>query len=123
MTKILSLFFCLLLSFQVTFASEGVPSFDNHDDWLLTNDKVQITNLYPNPAVDYIAFRYHLLNPQAKVKIIVRNILGSEIEHYDLSNQAQQLKIDTENYKAGMYYFTISIDGKHEVTKKFLVKK
>ena len=128
MTKILPFLLFVLLSFQVVAFSEDPieefqSSFISNDEWLLANDRVRISNVYPNPAVDYVSFRYELQDHQAKVQVIIRNILGSEVEHYVLSSHQRNLVINTESYKAGMYYFTISIDGKHEVTKKFIIKK
>ncbi len=95
----------------------------NFDDVLFQNEQITISTLYPNPAVSVATFKYNLHSPNAKAKIIVRSILGQVVGEYNLDAQQQTLKIEVENFVSGMYFYTLSVDEKNLVTKKFLVKK
>lgn len=93
------------------------------DDKLYTNEQIEITNLYPNPANDVVKFNYVISDANAKVKITIRNVLGSIIKEEELSHNMRELEIAVHEYSAGMYFYTLSINNKSIITKKFLVKK
>ena len=93
------------------------------DDKLFINDQIDISNLYPNPANDVVKFNYVLSDVNAKVKITIRNVLGSIVSEDELSAEARHLEINVHEYSAGMYFYTLSINNKSIITKKFLVKR
>jgi len=93
------------------------------DDKLYANSQIEISNIYPNPANDIVKFSYTLLEPTLKAKITIRNVLGSVIAEEELSHETKQLDIHINEYTAGMYFYTLSINGKSVITKKFLVKR
>lgn len=117
----ISFFFSLFLLFCSSVDARQTSS--NLDDVLFNNDQITISALYPNPAVSVATFKYSLHNPNAKAKIIVRSILGQVVGEYNLDAQQQTLKIEVESFVSGMYFYTLSVDEKHLVTRKFLVKK
>lgn len=85
-------------------------------------DKIEISEAYPNPATHYIQFDYRLTDKMSKGKITVYNLLGSAIKEYRLNNYDNRLQIPVDNLKAGIYFYTISINNKSLITKKFVVK-
>ncbi len=93
------------------------------DDKLYTSTQMEISNIYPNPAHDVVKFSYTLLEPTLKAKITIRNVLGSVIAEEELSHEMRQLDIQVNEYAAGMYFYTLSINSKSVITKKFLVKR
>lgn len=93
------------------------------DDKLYANEQIEITNLYPNPANDVVKFNYIISDANAKVKITIRNVLGSVVKEEELSHNMRELEIAVHEYSAGMYFYTLSINNKSIITKKFLVKK
>ncbi len=101
----------------------SVDARQTSSDVLFQNDQITLSALYPNPAVSFATFKYSLHDPNAKAKIIVRSILGQIVGEYNLDAQHQTLKIEVENFVSGMYFYTLSVDEKSLVTKKFLVKK
>ncbi len=117
----ISLFLSLFLLFGSSVEARQTGS--NLDDVLFQNEQITISNLYPNPAVSSATFKYSLHSPSTKAKVIVRSILGQVVGEYNLDAQQQTLKIEVENLVSGMYFYTLSVDEKNLVTKKFLVKK
>jgi hypothetical protein len=93
------------------------------DDKLFVNEQIDISNIYPNPANDLVKFNYHIIDTSAKVKITIRNVLGSIVKEEELSPQAHQLEIAVNEYSAGIYFYTLSINNKSIITKKFLVRR
>lgn len=85
-------------------------------------NKIEISEAYPNPAVHYIQFDYRMMDRTAEGKITVYNLLGSVIGNYKLNNYDNRIQIPVDNLKAGIYFYTISLNNKSLITKKFVVK-
>lgn len=85
-------------------------------------DKIEISEAYPNPAAHFIQFDYRITDRMSEGKITVYNLLGSVIGSYRLNNYDNRLQIPVDNLKAGIYFYTISINNKSLITKKFVVK-
>lgn len=101
----------------------AVNAVSDSDDKLYSSTQMEISNIYPNPAHDVVKFSYTLLEPTLKAKITIRNVLGSVIAEEELSHETRQLDIQVNEYSAGMYFYTLSINSKSVITKKFLVKR
>jgi hypothetical protein len=93
------------------------------DDKLYANEQIEISNLYPNPANDVVKFNYVISDANAKVKITIRNVLGSVVKEEELSHHSRELEIDVHEYASGMYFYSLSINNRSMITKKFLVKR
>jgi hypothetical protein len=112
MTKhILILFFVSFLGVSSSFGSQmplrPAPSYDEvlvSDEKLFANEQIEISNLFPNPANDVVKFNYVLSDANAKVKITIRNVLGSILKEEELSSETRQLEISVHEYSAGMYF-------------------
>ena len=95
---------------------------DKQDPSMLFRDNVvEVSNLYPNPATSVINFDYHIKQPSAHTMIVIRNILGSKIGEYTIRAKQRVLSISIEKFKAGLYFYTLSVGGKNVVTKKFMI--
>jgi hypothetical protein len=93
------------------------------DDKLFANDQIDVSNIYPNPANDVVNLNYVILSPDIKAKITIRNVLGSVIAETELLPHVKQVSIQMNEYAAGLYFYTLSINNKSVITKKFLVKR
>ena len=93
------------------------------DDKLFSNDQIEISNLYPNPATDRVYFNYVFADAVVTAKITIRNVLGSVIEEKELLHGANKLEINIQQYVAGMYFYSLSINQKSVMTKRFMVKR
>jgi hypothetical protein len=85
-------------------------------------DKIEISEAYPNPATHYIQFDYRLTDRMSEGKVTVYNLLGSMVGEHRLNKYDNRIQIPVDNLKAGIYFYTISINNKSLITKKFIVK-
>lgn len=88
----------------------------------VTNEKIEISEAYPNPASHIIKFDYRLPNSFSEGKITIYNLLGSIVGEYKLDGYNNQIQISVDSFKTGMYFYTISLNNKSLITKKFMVK-
>jgi hypothetical protein len=90
------------------------------DDVLFTSDKISVKKIYPNPASAMAYLDYRMIE-DIQAKITVRNLLGKVIKEYDLEPNERQIKIPTMKFEAGIYFYTLSINGKALKAKKLVV--
>jgi hypothetical protein len=90
------------------------------DDVLYEDNKLKVTKIYPNPANEAAYIDYQV-NETTKAKIIIRNILGRVVDEFDLSKVNNQIKINTSSWESGVYFYTLSINGKPQKAKKLIV--
>ena len=114
----LKFFITLLLSVSTTLAIGN-----NEPDKLWESDELYVSNIYPNPAVNSITLDYRILTNTTHATIVFRNVLGSEMGIFNLTQRETSLTIQLENFSSGVYFYTLSVDGKDLVTKKFMVSK
>ncbi len=91
-------------------------------DVLFSNEKISISNVYPNPASAYASIDYQLARNTDKAKIVLCNVLGNVVGEYTLILDAKTLHISTLELNSGVYFYTLSVDGKSLVTRKLIIK-
>lgn len=106
---------CTTLNFQIE-SSGG-------NDVLFFNEDINISNIYPNPINEVALFDYSIKSSTIKSKIILHNVLGSIVGEYSLNEFENKLKIYTQSFKPGVYFYTLSIDNQNLITKKFVIKR
>ena len=86
-------------------------------------EQLQSIKLMPNPASDYTVLSFDIEN-NSKADIMLYDSKGQLIRiiknDYSLSNGAQQVKIDTQNLRAGIYFVGIQ-SGDKRWFKKLIV--
>ncbi len=82
---------------------------------------IKVNKIYPNPASDYAYIDYQI-SESIKAKITVRNLLGRIVGEYDLSKQENQIKMNVSDLESGVYFYTLSINGKSIKAKKLIVE-
>ncbi|MFP4024395.1 MAG: T9SS type A sorting domain-containing protein [Thiohalospira sp.] len=118
---ILSLFIAGL-----SFAQEG----ENQDNYY-SNDSQKDTSkidlfdlqklkLYPNPVSDFLFVDYDIVYVK-EAKLIIYNSIGATVYSKKLHEKQDQLKIQVSEFKNGLYFCSLQIDGKLLNTKKILV--
>ncbi len=107
------------LSITLSFLINPHASGDN----LYANDYIVISNLYPNPATEFVAFDYKLSSTAPEAKITIRNVLGSEVKSHELSIWDTKTRFPIGDLKPGVYFYTLSMDEQNLVTRKFMVKR
>lgn len=110
----------LILSLEVI-SQENNGQFQK--EGFYKNSFVEIKNIYPNPASSVAILNYSITDPDKEVKIVLHDLLGSINKDYPLNPYEKSLKIDLQDMKEGVYFYTLKTDGETPVTKKLIVKK
>ncbi len=84
---------------------------------------ITIHDIYPNPVVDQASIDYRIYNEMLKAKLVIHNILGSPVGHYDLSAFETKVKIQSEELTSGVYFYTVYLDNVGVLTRKLVVRK
>ena len=99
-----------------------LEEFISSEDRLFSNDKLTVSNIYPNPADDHADIDY-LISPQiGEVKITFYSVLGSEMKEEILDKDQRKVRVYTREWNSGIYLYQLSSEGKSLVTKKLLVR-
>ncbi|AFK01968.1 hypothetical protein Emtol_0817 [Emticicia oligotrophica DSM 17448] len=92
------------------------------NDKLFFNDKLSVSNIYPNPANDYATIDYVITGNVNDASMAFYNLLGHEVANYELDKFDRRLKVQTANWESGIYLYQLVVDGKKVATKKLLVR-
>lgn len=99
-----------------------LEEFISSEDRLFSNDKLTVSNIYPNPADDHADIDY-LISPQiGEVKVAFYNVLGNEMKEEILDKDQRKVRVSTREWSNGIYLYQLSSEGKSLVTKKLLVR-
>lgn len=104
-----------------------VPLPDNDErlpyEKLFENERISISTAYPNPASGFTNFDYQLSDKAKDARITLSDVFGSVIQEHKLSAQENKLKVNTSLLASGVYFYTLSLDGKMIITKKLIVRQ
>ena len=92
------------------------------EDRLFANDKITVSNIYPNPSTEYAEIDYSVSGNFTEAKIVIYNMLGSTVNEHELDRSERKVKISTRDMANGIYFYQLSLDGKKVATKKLLVR-
>lgn len=90
---------------------------------LFVSDDLQLDEIYPNPVTEFAIINYQLKNVDVEAKIVLHNVLGSIMDEYDLLPYENKLKITTDRFNPGVYFYTLYIDGDGVTTHKLVIRK
>lgn len=82
--------------------------------------EMQKLKLYPNPTSNYLFIDYDIIYIK-EAKLQIYNSIGAVIYSKLLEDKQDNIKILVSDYKNGLYFCSLQIDGKLINTKKFLV--
>lgn len=106
-------------AFELAFTVEERPLKNN----IFSSRFITIHDVYPNPVSDFAFIDYRLLNDKVKAKIIIHNILGSELSEYELPYYETNVKLSAEEFTPGIYFYTLYLDKEGVMTRKLIVKR
>ena len=89
---------------------------------LFSNDKITISNIYPNPANEIAMVDYVISPNVTEAKLVFYNVLGSPVNNYVLDKTERKMSIRTSEYDNGIYFYQLYVDGKTLATKKLLIR-
>lgn len=89
---------------------------------LFANERLWVSNVYPNPADDVTEVDYQISGPVGEAKLILLNVLGAPVGEYGLDRGDRKVRIVTRDFATGYYLYQLSVDGKKVATKRLLVR-
>ncbi len=99
-----------------------LDEFISSEDRLFANDKLIVSNIYPNPADDFANIDYAMSSQTGETKITFYNVLGNEMKEEILDKDQKKVRVSTREWNNGIYLYQLSSEGKSLVTKKLLVR-
>jgi hypothetical protein len=100
----------------------SVETAPHSEEQLYSSDKITISNIYPNPANDVAELDYTMSSNLREARLIIYNVLGSQMNEIPLSRTERKIRVDTREMPTGLYFYQLSVDGKKVATKKMLVR-
>ena len=91
--------------------------------FMFNSNSISLSDIYPNPVSDIAYINYIIYNEEVEAKLVFHNVLGSGVGEYMLNPVEQELKINTTEFKPGVYFYTLHVDNEVKVTKKLIIKK
>nr|WP_295933428.1 T9SS type A sorting domain-containing protein [uncultured Dyadobacter sp.] len=92
------------------------------EELLFVNDKISVSNVYPNPASEYAELDFSISTGLRDAKLTFYNVLGSQMAEFTLNKNDRKLRVNTRDMPTGLYFYQLSVDGKKVATKKMLVR-
>lgn len=85
--------------------------------------RAEISNAYPNPAVNMTYVDYKIPQNVAGAYIKINSLLGSTVAEIPLTSGQGKAPIDISNFKDGVYFYSLIINNSATQTRKFVVKR
>jgi hypothetical protein len=89
---------------------------------IYTSKYIKLYDVYPNPVSEYAFVDYKILSNKTKARIVIHNVLGNTHGEYALPVSESKIKIHTEAFNAGIYFYTLYVDNEGILTRKLIVK-
>lgn len=99
----------------------GVVPEAKADDFLFSNDKITVSNAYPNPADESTEIDYQFTSP-GDARLTMLSVLGTPVGEFTLEQGDRKLRINTRSLSTGYYLYQLSVDGRKVATKRLLVR-
>ncbi|HAF30330.1 MAG TPA: hypothetical protein DCG75_14910 [Bacteroidales bacterium] len=93
---------------------------EQNDSTKINLYEMQKLKLYPNPASTYLFIEYDVIYVK-EAKIEIYNSIGSVIYNKILEEKQDNFKISVSDFKNGLYFCSLQVDGKLINTKKILI--
>ncbi len=115
--------------FDMNNVNDSVSVIVNYDCSLgssvqeIKNDKIVFSNAYPNPANSYTSFSYTF--PPASAyshQFVIRDLLGNMVYESEITDQTGIIKVYTNSFSNGVYFYSLLVDGQAYFTRKLIVK-
>jgi trimeric autotransporter adhesin len=85
-------------------------------------DKVELKAARPNPAKGQVQIDYYLPASATKGVLALFDVSGKRLQTHSIDATGEgSLLLDTKNLAAGVYIYTLQVDGKETVSQKMVV--
>jgi len=90
---------------------------------LFQSKEITIQDVYPNPVQDQAFIEYRIHDENVKAKLVMHNILGKQLNEIDLPTSETRIKLQTEDFISGIYFYTLYLDNNGVLTRKLIIRK
>lgn len=80
-----------------------------------------ISGAYPNPADKYTYINYSLTALDNTAKVVIHDMMGSEVANIPVTEKEGKLRIDTYSFPAGVYFYSFILNNRIYNTRKLVV--
>jgi hypothetical protein len=102
----------LTLDFTYIFTPVGIPE--------VNAPKFTLASANPNPANNLTAISYNFAKGK-NAQLVFHNLLGTIVKEIKLNDNQSTVFIPTAEFTAGIYIYSLLIDGKSAASKKLVV--
>lgn len=89
---------------------------------VFSNEKITVSGVFPNPAFATATLEYEITGEMKETKFTLSNVLGSAVAEYKLSRESRKLQFAVTDFAPGIYFYTLSADGKSLFTRKLIIR-
>ncbi len=83
--------------------------------------KNTLVNAFPDPSDNASLINYTLAKDAKTAKINIMNMIGNKVAEYQIDTKDSKFNIPTKNLNAGIYFYSLEVDGRVTSTKKLMV--
>lgn len=88
-----------------------------------TNNKISVSNPYPNPAKSQTSFNYQLPANATNASIKIHNLLGSVVKDVQLTGQSGKVNVNVNDLNDGVYFYSVVVNNETYETKRLIVSR
>ena len=81
----------------------------------------ELSSPYPNPAKSFTSIEYQLPIAIQQAEIKVYNLIGKEVIRHKITDPSGKLRINTDNFKPGIYLIYLVVANKSVTSRKLIV--
>lgn len=91
----------------------------------IIHQKTALFQNEPNPATEITKIKFYLAELSRKVNIFITDINGRMVQQFELNDVSdnQEIVVNANELQAGMYFYTLFVNGKETDTKKMFITK
>jgi len=89
----------------------------------LGNEKLSVSNAYPNPASSQTSFDYVLPQSASNASIKIHNLLGAVVREAVLTDRNGKATINISGLNDGVYFYSVIVNNETVETKRLIVSK
>ncbi len=90
---------------------------------LYQSKDITIQDVFPNPVQDHAFVDYRIHNENITAKLMIHNILGRPLNEVELPTSETRVKLQTEEFTSGIYFYTLYVDNNGVLTRKLIIRK
>ncbi len=108
----------LVKQLQASLENKQATSFAGAEIQAAGNNEFQLYQVTPNPVKQSAIINYRLPGNTSNARLIITDATGKTMQSYMLSGGSKQQVINTNQLPAGLYYCSLTVNGKIVDSKK-----